>query len=395
MRVYKLLFSSVLFLLFSFPSLAFAAGSFFISPPSGTYKVGELFSVLLNVNTGGVAINAGSGQLNFDNSRLELIDLGFSHSIFTLWTSEPTFSNAAGTVNFSGGLPSPGFTGASGSIVRLTFKAKATGQAPLTFISGAILANDGAGTNIADSFKGALYSVIGGASPTPIVTPAKPANVIQESAVEIIEPPRITDWPKELQSGDSITISGLGLPLSKIIIAVQKGSDEPSREETFSGPDGRFKFTPSKPLKAGFYRIWARNVSLSGVASAPSETVTIDVTEPTFIRIGTVAINYLSIIMTLLALILLLFVSAVWIWWKVRKWQRRQGKEIAEAEQEVHHVFDTLRDGLARYLSYLAGAKDTDAMKRREARSRKELREELDNLEQNIEKEVRDIKKRK
>lgn len=145
------------------PLLAAAQGSLFIAPPQGTYKMGDLFSVLVNVNSGGQAINAAAAQITFDNRRLAVTEMGYSRSVFSIWTEEPVFSNEAGRIRFSGGLPSPGFTGPSGAILRVTFKAVAPGEAVVDFVSGSVLANDGKGTNIADSLDGGRFTILLGA----------------------------------------------------------------------------------------------------------------------------------------------------------------------------------------------------------------------------------------
>lgn len=384
--------------LFSFaPAVALAQASLFITPNTGTYKTGDLFSVVINVNTGGQAINAASGQLNFDNTRLEVRSIGYSHSVFNLWTAEPSFSNSAGSVAFSGGLPNPGFTGASGAILRVTFRAKESGQAPLTFISGSVLANDGAGTNILDTLKGGLFTVLSGAPRVKVPKVAPAASAVSapvETSAQTLEPPILTDYPRELQSGEPLVVKGIGLPLSKVLVAVQKGTNEPGRSELWSGPDGRFTFTWGGQVESGFYRIWARNIGTDGTASAPSDAVIVEVSAPAFLRVGAVAINYLSIAITLLALVVLLLLTLFYIWRRVRSLQVERGIEITEAERAVHQGFDTLKDGLARYLRYLVGGKDSAAVKRREDRTQKELREELDTIEHVIEKEIRDIKKK-
>lgn len=381
--------------LLAWPFAVSAQATLFVSPSAGTYKVGERFSVLVNVNTGGEAINAASGQLNFDNSRLDVVSLGYSNSIFNLWTTQPGYSNAGGTIQFSGGVPSPGFTGASGAIVRVTFRPKESGQAPLAFVSGSVLANDGKGTNIADSLKGALYTVIL-APVSPLKAPVqevKPAFAEMEQAEKPLEAPAITEWSKQLSSGETLVIKGLGLPLAKIIIAVQKGEADPVRAEVFSGPDGHFSFTFREPVRAGFYRVWARNVTLEGVASPSSEVVSLEVVEPTFFRIGSVVLNYVSIAVTLLSLLILFVLLVVFMWWKVRGWQKQRGKEITEAEAAVHSVFDTLKDGLVNYISYLAAGKNAAGIKRRESKTRDEVKSELKTMEEKIEKEIKDIKK--
>lgn len=376
-----------------FPVAAFAQGNLFISPASGSYKIGELFSVLVNVNTGGASINAASGLINFDNSRLEITDVGFSRSIFTLWTEEPKFSNAAGTVRFSGGMPSPGFTGASGNILRIVFRPKSAGQAAVVFSSGSILANDGQGTNILDSFRGGIYGIIELTKPQLKKTEQPVAPVADTSAEKTVSAPVITEWPAQLEQGNTLAIKGLAFPQSRILVFFQKGSGDAVVEETFSGADGRFVKTYSKTVSSGFYRVWAKNVGLNDMPGPASETITVEVIQPLFFRIGTVALNYFSIIVTLFALVIFLMLLLLFVWVRVRKWREAQGKEIAEAEKVLHRSFDTLRDGLSAYLSYIFASGSRQDRKHREESTRHELKKELEDLESGIEKEIDDIKR--
>ena len=145
-----------LFLTAAFPSLAFADATLSLNPSAGSYYVGNNFSVSINVDTGGAPINAAQINLTFDQSKLSISSIDVSQSIFTIWTQYPSFSNTNGTINFSGGIPSPGFTGV-GSIVNINFKALILGSAAVSFVSGGqVLANDGLGTNIlGNTFDGA------------------------------------------------------------------------------------------------------------------------------------------------------------------------------------------------------------------------------------------------
>ena len=387
----------VLLILF-FPLISFAQGTIFVSPSEGTYEVGELFSVLVNANTGNQPINAGSAQINFDNQRLEVQNVGFSRSIFSLWTEEPKFSNAGGTIRFSGGLPNPGFTGASGSILRVTLKAISVGQAPVIFTSGSLLANDGRGTNILDTLKGGLFHIIAKKELQKKPVEPKPESKIEkEKPVEIeavgrsFASPTITQWPKKLEEGSYLTIKGLGYPKSKVFLYVQYGSEIPIENELLAFDDGRFFFTYEKPVESGFYRIWAKNVSDS-VVSAASDTVTIEVTKPLFLKIGSTAFDYASIIVTLVSLIMLFGILALWIVLRFRKWQKRQGKEIHEVEEKVHESFDKLKTGIRHYVRYLLKGKTQEGIKRRENSTEDEFENELSSIEKDIEKEIEDIK---
>src|SRR3989344_1867829 len=260
-----------LILAYVFPLSVQAQAVVSLSPPSGTYEVGELFSLSVTVNTAGKPINAAFGQLNFDNSRLEAVRIEYGDSIFGLWTTQPSASNAVGTITFSGGIPNPGFNGKSGTIIRTTFRPKKVGQAPVAFVSGSVLANDGTGTDVADSFRGGLYTIVGGATLQNEMLSSGKGSV---GVSKLSEAPTIIKWPHRMQNRDTLVVEGLGLPLSKIIVAIQKGKAVEIRKEVFYGPDGRFSAVFAEPVRSGYYRVWARNVNAEGIASLPSEVVT-------------------------------------------------------------------------------------------------------------------------
>ena len=77
---------------------------------------------------------------------------------------------------------SPGYTGVSGVVMKVTFQALTAGLAPLTFSSGAILANDGNGTNILSGMQGANYTIIAGSSlPSSVNANLPPAPVLNST----------------------------------------------------------------------------------------------------------------------------------------------------------------------------------------------------------------------
>lgn len=127
-----------------------AAASLYFSPRSGTYAVGKSFSVGIYVSTADSA-NAFQGAINFSQDKLQITSLSKSGSIISLWVQEPSFSNSDGIARFEGVVPNPGYTGSNGKLITINFKVKNTGEARLGFDDGAILANDGLGTNILTS----------------------------------------------------------------------------------------------------------------------------------------------------------------------------------------------------------------------------------------------------
>jgi hypothetical protein len=119
-----------------------------LMPTTGKFYVGDTISVSLFVDAFNQSINTIEGKINFPQDKLEIISLSKTDSILILWTQEPSFSNEDGTVIFTGGLPSPGFTGIAGLIMTISFKVKGEGNAVISIEDAQVLANDGFGTNI-------------------------------------------------------------------------------------------------------------------------------------------------------------------------------------------------------------------------------------------------------
>ncbi|MDO8496102.1 MAG: cohesin domain-containing protein [bacterium] len=162
-------------------------GSLYLSPSSGNVSVGQTFSIVLRVNTGGTAINAAEGSIVFDQQKFSVTSVSKSGSIFSIWASEPKFSNAEGTIDFAAGVPNPGYSGSNGLVLTINFRAKAAttvrGYTEILLVSGAILANDGQGTNILASLGKATYFV-GAATvgPEPITPPVQPSTPVTGTA---------------------------------------------------------------------------------------------------------------------------------------------------------------------------------------------------------------------
>ncbi|MDP2812066.1 MAG: hypothetical protein Q8O32_00010 [bacterium] len=154
----KLILLGSLLSVFLFSQIAQAA-SLYPSPSSGSYNVGQSFSVVVYVSSADQPMNAVSGVLNFPSDKLEVTALSKSGSVVSLWVQEPSFSNTSGMVNFEGIVLNPGYTGSAGKVLTVSFRTKGSGNAPLTFSSGSVLANDGQGTNILSGLGSASFAI--------------------------------------------------------------------------------------------------------------------------------------------------------------------------------------------------------------------------------------------
>jgi len=177
---------------FAFSNSALAA-DLVISPSTGSFTAGQTFTATVRAVPGGDSVNAVEASLSFDSDTLSVVSVSKAGSVFSLWTTEPTFSNAAGTITFGGGSPAP-FTSTS-NILNITFRALTNGPATVDFSSASVLAADGRGTDVFNNGTGANYTVAAGATPTPVPTPtptpSAPADDNDdEEAIIFGDPPR-------------------------------------------------------------------------------------------------------------------------------------------------------------------------------------------------------------
>ena len=173
----------ILFFVLGFFPISVEAATLSFSQNNSSYTVGQTFSVNLYTNSSDQSMNAVSGVVSFPSDKLQVVSISKAGSILSLWAEEPSFSNSAGTVSFEGIVLNPGFTGANGKILVINFRARAVGQASLRLSSGAVLANDGTGSNILTGMGTASIQV----SPAKIIE-SEPVPVNEEDPVEDIVP---------------------------------------------------------------------------------------------------------------------------------------------------------------------------------------------------------------
>lgn len=576
-RVFSILI--ILILVFGFVPFARGAnGSLYLSPSSGNYTVGNTFSVAVRVNTDGVPINAVQGTLVFSPDKLSVIGISKSGSIFSLWTTEPTYSNSSGTVSFGGGLPNPGFTGASGKIITITFRARISGTGSVNWSSGAVLANDGKGTNILISMGGGTYA-LGPTSVAPLPpsvssgTPAKPdisssthpdeskwysnstvkfswslsrdvtgvsilfnqkptsnpgplsdglfdsktyenlndgtwylhlklknsrgwgpirhfqiqvdttppqpfiveikegketetpqptlifeakddtsgishykiringsgslATLFGDSVLEIteevltgpfkmplrspgkhtvvieafdkagnstaavgevnilaIETSKIIEYDKRLSLDENLIVKGTSLPGAIIKIYIQKEGMELIVDQTQADEDGNWLYIHDRFMSKGAYKIYAIAVDERGAQSYPSNEVTVLVSLPPLFVIWGVVIDYITVIIVLIALIGLMIFGGYWGWYRFNKLRKKLIKETEDVNKVLTRSFDLLKQDVGEQLKKLKKTRNQRELREEEKKIEEELKKDLDTAEKYIRREVRDVREK-
>lgn len=141
------------------------AATLYVSPASGSFSVGSGFTVRVLTNTQGASVNTAEVNLSYSADTLELLRVS-AGSDFPLQTPGSPARTASGAF-FSGGIPMPGYTGNSGVVGVMTFRARSQGRATVSINSGKVLLNDGLGTDALNGTANASYTII----PPPVGVP--------------------------------------------------------------------------------------------------------------------------------------------------------------------------------------------------------------------------------
>jgi len=129
------------------PTVSITSTSMYLQPLQKTVVIGETFTVDVVINTT-LPANVFAGELQFDTTTLEVASIDYNTSIADLWAEEPWYSNGAGTLNFIGGTTQKGGFAGTGTLITITFKAKAYGAGTLYIDNAHILHHNGLGTDL-------------------------------------------------------------------------------------------------------------------------------------------------------------------------------------------------------------------------------------------------------
>jgi hypothetical protein len=571
-KINKLFLFASLLLVFLFAQIADAA-TLYPSPSSGSYDVGQSFSVGVFVASADQAMNAVSGALSFPTDKLEVSSVSTSGSVINLWVQQPVYSNSAGTVNFEGIVLNPGWTGSAGRIITVSFRTKAPGSAPVTFSSGSILANDGSGTSILEGLGSARFSIEvettgpaaeeattppvtvgtppgpqinsithpdsdawyaasipefdwslpagttatrllvgqkpqaaptvtyvpaigskeleslddgvwyfhvqlrnangwGGVShfrfqidtqdpeyfnmervkeddltnptrsfifdvndatsgishytiqidggeaiewydeeekniyTTPALGPGRHTIIINaldkagnfltnvdEFVIDPLKAPTIIQYPEQLTNKDPFVIRGETYPNSQAVVWLQREATKPVNYIVKTDEFGRFTFVGEEKLRDGIYQMWAEVIDERGARSEPTEKFKILVQPTKLWQIGNMTIGILSIVVPLIALFFLL-VFVVWFsWHKLRTLRKRVRVEAGEAQTVLHKEFKLLKRRIRSHITLLEKTSRKRKLTKEEEKVVKQLRKDLDYVEEKISKEIKDIQK--
>ncbi len=333
--------SAFLFLMHT--SSVFGASSLYITASKSEVTAGDRVIVEVRINATDQSINAVSGILLFPETLLQPIALGKEQTIINLWTREPAVGK--GRIPFEGIVLNPGYQGSGGTIFRAVFDAKRSGKATISFIEGAVLANDGRGTNIVTTLSPAAISIIGEAT-MPLA-----GDGLGRRPLAL---PVITEYSASVGPGSVAYLRGKGEPneLTKIVFRDASfrsvgeqfiASLQPRKKKldavlVKNNENGEFEYQSPTNLVAGAYNATPFLVDEQTQTEKPGLGVQLLVNDSRLVRALVVLVNVLALLIPIVGLIVLIYFIPWYSFRRMRVIKRRLGLEEERLEVSTHEV---------------------------------------------------------
>lgn len=347
----RLIIITLLILFFGLPISTFAAGNTFLSISSSKkeFTVGDQVILTVSVVTPDQAMNATSGSLVVP-ANLTVNEITKQNSIINFWTEEPhTILNK---IHFEGVALNPGYQGKSGKLFTVVTTAKKSGSFSVYLTDGAILANDGLGTNILDSL-GSFPIII--TEQTEIIhSPELEQNPIVSQSEKSRLLPIITKYTPAVEPGSSLYVKGIGEPnaTTKIVFKDVSAKSLGERFITFlqtekkqitdsivqNNTKGEFIYTSPNNLVAGAYEAIPFLVDTKTNSEVPGTGVHLLVNDSQIVHYLVIFINILALFIPIVGLGVIIYFIPWYSRLRMRVLKRKIGLEEEEIELTEHQL---------------------------------------------------------
>lgn len=346
-------FISTLFLVvfFGAPLSVFASTQIYFSGNPKQVEEGDRLSVDIKVNSQDQAINAVTGSVIFSSDLLRVVSINKDKSIINFWTVEPKLLRDR--VSFEGVVLNPGFQGSAGALFRVTFEAKKAGQADVRFVEGALLANDGLGTNVLVDLGTTSVKIV---RAQPVLPQKTVATSLPNIPGKIVALPVITEYPPVFNTTDSFTLRGRGEPglLTRIVfkdISVKSlgerfieriQTNKKKLDEVLVKNDinGAFEYVGPKNIVAGVYNATPFLVDEETNLEKPGFGAQLLVSDSKVVRSLVVVINVLGLLIPIVLLCVIIYFIPWYSWLRMRVLRKKivlEEEKLDISEHQLKH----------------------------------------------------------
>ncbi|MFA5791895.1 MAG: hypothetical protein WC884_02565 [Candidatus Paceibacterota bacterium] len=323
--------------------------SIFFSNPPKQVQEGDRLTIDVRIRSSLRSVNAISGVLFYPSDLVRVISISKEKSIISLWIEEPRQSG--NRILFEGVILNPGFQDSNGLVFRITLEARKKGTVVLNFSEGAVLANDGLGTNILATLGAVNFKII----PGPTFFQDK--NIVKEYIIKdtkLAALPVIIDYSSLVESNDAVYLKGKGEPnaLTKIIFSdislksvgeqfvgfFQNKKKKLTEVLVKNDASGVFQYISGSNLIAGVYNATPFLVDNNTNTEKPGLGVQLLVKDSEIVKILVVVINVLGLLIPIVGLGVIIYFIPWYSWKRMRVLKKKLGLEEEKIEITGHQL---------------------------------------------------------
>ena len=172
------------------------------------------------------------------------------------------------------------------------------------------------------------------------------------------------------------------------MVYISNGENEQSEQLVKSDAGGSWVFISDKSLPNDRYTAWVVARNQNGIKSFPSQKVSFLNSPPVFAVIGNFVINYFTVFVSLLFMIVLIVLIVVYTVGFIRK---RLRKETFEVEEVLNKNTKTMKSLIEKEFAALTAFEGRVGYKKEKEKMRLRLLAQLDESARRSLKEVRDV----
>jgi len=160
-----------------------AAAEILIEPASGSYVVGDVVEMEVNLSSPDQPVNAVSFVVSYPTDSLKFLSLDKNTELVSFWI-ETDRNHSDGSITLEGLLIDQGFQGQKENLAKARFQVLKDGKANIFLSEGAVHAYDGLGTNVLNFSSDSVLTFVGSKSDggqniiTDIVTEEEPTPAL-------------------------------------------------------------------------------------------------------------------------------------------------------------------------------------------------------------------------
>lgn len=223
-------------------------------------------------------------------------------------------------------------------------------------------------------------------------------SIISTYAFTILafDKPVFTDYPEQISSDVIPVIKGQTKKNSQVMVTISSVNGNgsyiaPATFEVSSNESGEFIFIPDNKLSNGVYELAAIAIDASGSKSEQSDSIRIAVQDPGYVRIGSFLINFLSVLIPLVALILLLVFAVLFFIRKLRLIKTEVTRETQEALIVLEREFNELKGVLNKEKGDLEKSRRTKKLTRAESKLVHAVLDAMEVSKKRVKSEIEDV----